>query len=188
MQPNLDLPPRQCNRPNLHNPHEWQEDETVAGPGMSIGTSYRCDGVWNLPPRGLTRPTTPDPDPDSELDTLLLCQPTGPIEPAMTELIQWWTALASADLAELTPKAAEYSAHDLRLTGHLMADLISAGPVDDTTAAEITCMIYALSKITRALGAYKEGRRPSDDTITDIRIYATMVARIRAVGGWPWPK
>ena len=103
------------------------------------------------------------------------------------ELAHWWHQIAEQDLAMLLPKAAEYSAHDLRMTGHVLADMMGIS-VDDSFAAELACATYLMSKVTRILGAYKEGRLPAIDSITDARVYATMMARIRDTGGWPgWP-
>lgn len=105
------------------------------------------------------------------------------------ELRHWWLTLAESDLEMLIPKAISYSAHDLRLTGHVLADLFRIAPVDDAFAAELACGVYLMSKVTRVLGAYREGRLPELDSITDSRVYATMMARIRSSGGWPgWDK
>jgi hypothetical protein len=100
------------------------------------------------------------------------------------ELAAWWHGVADSDLEMLLPKAVEYSAHDLRMTGHIMADLMDI-KVDDAFAAELACAVYLMSKVTRILGAYKDGRLPAIDSITDARVYATMMARIRDRGGWP---
>lgn len=101
------------------------------------------------------------------------------------ELAAWWHATADSDLAMLLPKAIEYSAHDLRMTGHVLADMMDIEPVSDAFAAELACATYLMSKVTRILGAYKDGRLPNIDSITDARVYATMMARIREAGGWP---
>jgi hypothetical protein len=108
-----------------------------------------------------------------------------PDTPGAAELHGWWHALADSDLEMLLPKAIEYSAHDLRMTGHGMADLMGIEPIDDAFAAELACAVYLFSKLTRILGAYKDGRLPSSDSLTDSRVYATMMARIRDKGGWP---
>jgi hypothetical protein len=108
----------------------------------------------------------------------------------------WWFKLAEQDLETLLPKADEYSAYDLTMIGRGLGDMIGSGLAKpeahydelftgDAEAAEIACWFYALGKIGRAIGAIKEGRLPSMDTIADLRIYATMIARIRQVGAWP---
>lgn len=102
-----------------------------------------------------------------------------------SELAEWWRAVGERDIAMMTPKAQEYSAHDLTMTGHILAQMVGIHPIRDQMAAELTCAVYAMSKITRMLGAYKEGRYPSADSITDVRVYATMIARIRDTGAWP---
>lgn len=101
------------------------------------------------------------------------------------ELTAWWHAVANGDLEMLLPKAAEYSAHDLRMTGHVLADMMDIEPVSDAFAAELACAVYLMSKVTRILGAYKDGRLPSIDSVTDARVYSTMMARIREKGAWP---
>jgi hypothetical protein len=107
-----------------------------------------------------------------------------PARPDGKELGDWWHRVADSDLEMLLPKAVEYSAHDLRMTGHVMADLMGI-KVDDAFAAELACAVYLMSKVTRILGAYKDGRLPSSDSLTDSRVYATMMARIREKGSWP---
>lgn len=110
-----------------------------------------------------------------------------PVDDGLAELAAWWHDLAEKDLEMLLPKALEYSAHDLELTGEIMTTIMAERPDGraDVEPAELTCWFYLLSKVMRAIGAIKEGHRPSEDTITDIRVYSTMIARIRATGGWP---
>jgi hypothetical protein len=109
-----------------------------------------------------------------------------------TPLGRWWVELAENDLAAVLPKAKEYSAYDLilvgRATGDMLGNQLTTPDEDgdgDRNAAEIACWFYILGKIGRAIGAIKEGRMPSRDTADDVRIYATMIARIKETGGWP---
>lgn len=121
-----------------------------------------------------------------ELADALTEQPTNSAAPhPLHELEQWWRATGENDLQMLIPKAATYSAHDIRLTGHVIADMVLSEQVSDAFASELACAVYLMSKVTRLLGAYKEGRLPTEDSITDARVYATMIARIRATGAWP---
>jgi hypothetical protein len=101
------------------------------------------------------------------------------------DLSKWWIELAHADLRATLPKAIEYSSHDLVMTGRLMQVLVGDGDGWSVGPAELTCWFYLLSKVTRAIGAIKDQNQPSEDTIRDIRVYATMIARIRANGRWP---
>jgi hypothetical protein len=96
----------------------------------------------------------------------------------------WWLQLAHSDIKATLPKAVEYSAHDLELTGQLFEFLLGSEnqPID---RAELTCWFYLASKVMRAVGALKDGAFPSDDTLQDIRVYATMITRIRDKGAWP---
>lgn len=100
------------------------------------------------------------------------------------ELMVWWHQIAHNDALATLPKAIEYSAHDLELTGQLFEFLL--GPVDrPVDQAELTCWFYLASKVMRAIGALKDGQTPSADTLRDIRVYAMMITRIRARGAWP---
>lgn len=116
--------------------------------------------------------------------------------PDESELAQWWRRLGESDIARMAPKAHEYSAYDLVMIGRAVGDMIGSGLAQpqavydemesgDPAAAEIACWFYILGKVGRAIGAIKEGRLPSEDTAEDVRIYATMVARIKDVGAWP---
>lgn len=120
--------------------------------------------------------------------------PGGSGGPVQGELADWWRQVAENDIGRTVPKAAEYSAYDLELIGRSTVEMFGHGlggdPWDRDDAgpaiyAEIGCWWYLLGKIGRAVGAIREGRMPSDDTVQDARIYATMIARIRQTGGWP---
>lgn len=107
------------------------------------------------------------------------------------ELADWWRVLAEQDIARTLPKAEEYSAYDLELIGRATVEMYPTSPwelrsdADPAVYAEIGCWWYLLGKIGRAIGAIREGGMPSNDTVQDARIYATMIARIRDCGGWP---
>lgn len=101
------------------------------------------------------------------------------------ELAEWWVGLTEQDISATLPKVQEYSAHDLRLTGQLFEFLLGQPEDPPVGWAEMTCWFYLTSKVMRAIGALKDGVSPSDDTLRDIRIYATMITRVRATGGWP---
>lgn len=99
----------------------------------------------------------------------------------------WWTDKTEADIAAVVPKAVEYSAIDLIEYGRTLALVMGIKhPVSDEEATEIGIWGYLVGKVARWTGAIKEGRRVSDDTIHDIKIYATMAERTRDVGGWPF--
>jgi hypothetical protein len=107
-------------------------------------------------------------------------------EQLASELEGWWTKLAQADMEIAVPKAVEYSSTDLDLVGRWMAGLLGIKlPDEPGIEIELACMFYLFGKMARALGAYRDGRRPSDDTIRDARIYLTMLTRARETGGWP---
>jgi hypothetical protein len=99
----------------------------------------------------------------------------------------WWQDKTAADIEAVVPKAVEYSAIDLIEYGRTLALVMGIKhAVSDEEATEIGIWGYLVGKVARWTGAIKEGRRVSDDTIHDIKIYATMAERTRDVGGWPF--
>jgi hypothetical protein len=106
------------------------------------------------------------------------------------ELYDWWTEQAASDAEVAASKADEYGSYDLLLLGKVLADMTGFPLVDgespEETYAELGICFYALGKVARWVGAVVEGRRPSADTLRDLKVYTTMVERVRAVGGWPW--
>jgi hypothetical protein len=106
-------------------------------------------------------------------------------------LTQWWLQKANEEATELVPKMQEYGgmhrASDLTQLGRSMADLIAGAGnfTEEGDLQELACYFYLQGKMGRWQAALLEGRRVSDDTIHDIKIYTTMVQRIREAGGWP---
>lgn len=99
----------------------------------------------------------------------------------------WWLEVAKQDIEKVVPKAVEYSAVDLIEYGRTLALVMDLDHViSDEEATEIGIWGYLVGKVARWTGAIKEGRRVSDDTLHDGKIYFTMAERNRAVGGWPF--
>lgn len=98
------------------------------------------------------------------------------------ELAEWWRNLAESEIEQTIAKTSEYGGDDLTWMGSVLADCIENGAA---SPEEIAIAFYALGKITRIIGAYKEGRRPSDDSWLDLHIYAGMGIRVREKGQWP---
>ena len=101
-------------------------------------------------------------------------------------LAEWWRLQAEAELDKTLPKVREYSAVDLEIMGAAML----AGPGvrirrPQGFGIEMAIAFYVLGKVSRAIGAYQEGRQPSDDTWFDIGVYARMAQRVREEGTWP---
>ncbi len=113
------------------------------------------------------------------------------IQGVIDELTDWWSDTAHADVDAVARKAAEYGSVDLELMGaQLLAlnpDAWSAAPADERRkiGMEMACAFYASGKIARLVGAYQQGRIPSDDTWSDLVAYAMMARRIRTEGMWP---
>jgi len=108
----------------------------------------------------------------------------------MAEVLgDWWLEIARQDIERVVPKAVEYSAVDLIEYGRTLALVMEVDfghPLTDEEATEIGIWGYLVGKVARWTGAIKEGRRVSDDTLHDGKIYFTMAERNRAVGGWPF--
>jgi hypothetical protein len=112
------------------------------------------------------------------------------------ELRAWWMSLARRDMDAVVPKAVEYSAYDLDIMGHALLAWSGQewganggrGGADaqerSAVGQEMAIAYYVLGKVSRLIGAYHEGKLPSNDTWDDIRIYATMAARVRETGRW----
>lgn len=110
------------------------------------------------------------------------------MEPEPQSLEQWWVDQATTEAANLAAKVTEYGgegrAVDLIDIGRQIA-AIGGREVSEAEAQEIGCAFYACGKMGRIMVALREGRMPSDDSWYDLGVYARMVQRIRAVGGWP---
>jgi hypothetical protein len=108
----------------------------------------------------------------------------------MAEVLNdWWIENAKQAVELVAPKAVEYSAIDLIEYGRTLALVMGLDHVvSEEEATEIGIWGYLVGKVARWTGAIKEGRRVSDDTIFDCKIYATMAERNRSVGGWPFGK
>lgn len=96
----------------------------------------------------------------------------------------WWREDTEQELAGVMPKAIEYGSSDLNLMGQAMLMFMPQcqGKVDPE---ELAIAFYALGKTARLIGAYVDGRAPSEDTWHDLAVYAKMAKRVRAVGQWP---
>lgn len=104
----------------------------------------------------------------------------------METLRDWWIDQAHIEAEAVVPKAVEYGANSMIEVGRTMARIQGRTDVSEEEAIELACMFYLMGKLGRWVDAVAEGRRPSDDTIYDIGVYARMAQRVRAVGGWPF--
>ena len=107
----------------------------------------------------------------------------------MATLVEWWLLLAKREAEMAQEKATEYGSTDLREIGRTMAMAsgleVPEGRDTDEWYSELGCYFYAVGKMARWTDAVLSGRQVSNDTIADLRVYATMVRRIRECGGWP---
>lgn len=110
--------------------------------------------------------------------------PTQRLEVNIKDVQTWWLAHHRRLWDDCISKAVAYSSTDLARLGW---DLVQMGVrlPEGMTYAELGCWFYVQGKIARAMGSLIDGRMPTDDTVQDIEVYATMIARIRDAGGWP---
>lgn len=97
------------------------------------------------------------------------------------ELAKWWRETAEEEISQTVEKAIEYSASDLVDIGRGLL----GGNRTDEEYTEAGIAFYALGKVSRIMGAIREGRRPSYDSWLDLGVYARMAQRTRETGGWP---
>ena len=107
----------------------------------------------------------------------------------MATLVDWWLFLATREAEMAQEKATEYGSTDLREVGRTMAMASGLGAPEgrgtDEWYSELGCYFYAVGKMARWTDAVLSGRQVSNDTIADLKVYMTMVQRIRECGGWP---
>lgn len=101
-------------------------------------------------------------------------------------LADWYREETEYEITKTVPKAVEYGAGDLAEIGRAMGRIMGRANLSEQDATEIGVFFYLYGKMARWEQAIKEGRRASDDTLFDIRVYAGMARRNRQVGGWPW--
>lgn len=104
---------------------------------------------------------------------------------SIDDLSSWWERTSKQDLEDVLPKAQEYGSNSLEQVGRKVAALKGIEAVSTKRALELGCYFYALGKFERWTDAVLKGQMPSDDTIKDLKIYCTMVQRIREHGDWP---
>lgn len=103
------------------------------------------------------------------------------------DLYTWWMTTSYGEIDSMMPKVVEYGATDLMWVGRQMAEATGRPDITDEEAAELGIYWFILGKIARWHAAVTEGRRPSDDTLHDLGIYARMAQRVRDAGSWPGP-
>lgn len=101
------------------------------------------------------------------------------------ELGQWWHDKAEEEVHGVIPKAIEYGSVDLEIVGFALRQMI--GGEIPSSNAELGIAFYLQGKVARLMGAYADGRSPSDDTWHDIAVYTKMGQRVRETDG-RWPK
>jgi hypothetical protein len=108
----------------------------------------------------------------------------------VAEIAGWWLNTSKADAERTVPKAVEYGSADFDLMGQfmvaLLGDRLNGADTDEKmrVGREMAVLFYMIGKLGRAVGAYTQGRLPSDDTLFDTSVYAMMWRRIRETGTW----
>ena len=101
-------------------------------------------------------------------------------------LTDWWLERAHQEIEGVVPKAIEYGSTDLAEIGRTMGLIIGRDGMSNEEATEVGIYFYVVGKMARWTDAIKNGRRVSDDTLHDMKVYVTMEQRNREVGGWPF--
>lgn len=107
------------------------------------------------------------------------------IDGEVPPLDEWWLDLASEDYKGFQPKVAEYGTRDLIQIGRTLVAFGQKQHVDlpERVYGEVGTMFYLYGKVARAMEAYARGDLPSEDTLHDIGVYATMARAYRQRGG-----
>lgn len=146
---------------------------------LTVAAPAECPSGCN--PKFLSRPFLHE-DGDKEAD-----MSEQDISKAKASIEDWWLENSRQAIDAVAPKAAEYGSTDLAELGRDLAMLMNRDGMSHEELTELGIYMYMLGKFSRWRDAIKDGRRVSLDTIYDIKVYATMAERNRAVGGWPFP-
>lgn len=109
------------------------------------------------------------------------------LEASAAKIGGWWTDKAQEEAKLLVEKAAEYDGLDLEIMGVAMTAFLPDDLDDGTRHAaglQLACYFYALGKLGRAFGAFRQGRLPKSDTPHDLKVYAGMIEHIGEFGRW----
>jgi hypothetical protein len=99
---------------------------------------------------------------------------------------EWWSKLVAEMAPMIAQKAQEYGSNSLAEMGLLFARARShGGDVTESQALELGCYQYAYGKMQRVVDAMLHDRLPSEDTLTDLMVYAAMALFIRQNKRWP---
>lgn len=103
-----------------------------------------------------------------------------------TRLADWWRKNTEEEISKTVPKIVEYGTNDLHDIGRELYEFAGVEyNGDDLSAyqAELGIYFYVRGKMARWAEAIKSGRRVSDDTLFDLRVYVAMAQRYRENGG-----
>ena len=162
-----------------------QRQEVHGGPINECGVTECQNHVRNVMAHEETAHFPTDEEVDEKLNAV-----QKDLAAEAAEIAEWWVNTATTDALRTVPKAVEYGAVDFDSMGLAMVALVKDkfNGADDAelmrVGREMAAMFYLNGKIGRALGAFQQGMRPSDDTIFDICVYAMMWRRIREKGHW----
>lgn len=104
------------------------------------------------------------------------------------ELQAWAAALVVDDLDRIRRQITEYGSVDLEMMG---IGLLEAAQWDEALIGdetgigmELALIFYLQGKVARCVSAVAAKKRPSDDTLRDLRVYALMLGHVREFGHW----
>lgn len=103
------------------------------------------------------------------------------------KIAEWWREKADDEAKAIVDKAREYDGLDLEIMGLAMTAFLPDDLDSETkhsAGLQLACYFYALGKISRAFGAFRQGRLPKADTPHDLKVYAGMIEHIAEFGRW----
>jgi hypothetical protein len=106
---------------------------------------------------------------------------------SFTDLQEWASGQIIADFDSVKRQITEYGSVDLEMmgVGLLEASKLRPGEANEhIVGMEMALIFYLQGKVSRCVSAIGAGRRPADDTLKDIRVYAFMLAHVRQFGHW----
>lgn len=109
------------------------------------------------------------------------------LEGNVQKIAEWWETKANDEAKAMVEKAREYDGLDLEIMGVAMQAFLPDDLDTETRRSaglQLACYFYALGKLGRAFGAFRQGRLPKQDTPHDLKVYAGMIEHIAEFGRW----
>lgn len=110
----------------------------------------------------------------------------GNMDKLTAEMIRWWVESDEENRQMAFYKRGIYGSADMVIMGAAMRVLAEGEPwtPDEKQAEQMAIGFYVLGKISRAFGAWAQGKDPSEDSWVDIEVYARMARAVEEFGKW----